>query len=131
MISLRTLRAAQPLPGVVLAGVAAVIATRLRYDLVEPEAMGAACQAAGPWWCGPRRGLIMLTEWKMIGLAALLLALLAWGRHLRRGDPTALALAALAVGGVGIVLYNATASTAALVAAGLVLALYRNRDATA
>ncbi|WP_157879213.1 hypothetical protein [Pararhodospirillum photometricum] len=119
-------RALQPLPGVALAGLAAVLATRLRYDFIEPERLGAACEKAGPWWCGLRRSLIMTTEWKGIGAAALLLAVLAaWGFLRHRRDPVVQAIAALIVGGFGIVLYNATFSALAIVIAALVLAQHR------
>jgi len=130
LMSRSRFRALQPLPGVALAAVMAVIATRLRYDFIEPERLGAACEKAGPWWCGARRTLIMATEWNVVGGVALALAgLAAWGYFRHGRDPVFQALAALAVGGLGIVIYNATFSALAIVIAALVLAQHRAQTA--
>ncbi len=122
MIRMSRLRALQPLPGVALAFAAAIIAYGVRYGFVEPEQFGAACEKSGPWWCGPRTAFIVFTEWNGFGWASLALTGLALVWLARRRDPARLALAALAVGGAGLVLYNATLSTMAVVAAVLVLA---------
>ncbi|HEX9569756.1 MAG TPA: hypothetical protein VF987_08775 [Rhodospirillales bacterium] len=122
MIRLSNLRTLQPLPGVALAVVTAIIAYAVRYSFIEPEQLGAACEKSGPWWCGPRTAFIVFTEWNGFGWASLALAALAAVWMARRRDPARLALAALAIGGAGLVLYNATLSTVAVVAAVLLLA---------
>lgn len=122
MIRVSGVRALQPLPGVALAMAAATIAYAVRYGFVEPERLGAACEKVGPWWCGPRTAFIVFTEWNGFGWASLTLAALALVWMARRRDPARLALVALAIGGAGLELYNATLSTVAVVAAVLLLA---------
>jgi len=112
----------QPLPGVTLAFATAAIAYAVRYGFVEPERLGAACEKAGPWWCGPRSAFIVFTEWNGFGWASLALAALALVAMACRRDLALPAMAALAIGGAGLVLYNATLSTVAVVAAVLLLA---------
>jgi hypothetical protein len=110
---------------VILALLAGVVATRLRYDFIEPEALGAACQSGTPWWCAPRTALIVLTQWNLFGTLAIAAAVAALlplpGRVL-------LAHAALCIAGAGVVLYNASYCAAALVLALLGLA-YGRQDA--
>jgi hypothetical protein len=118
-------RALQPLPGVALAFVAAVVGYWVRYGFVEPERMGAACEAAKPWWCGPRTAFIVFTEWKGFGWLALVLAALAALWFLRGRDHVLLAVFAMAAGGAGMVLYNASHSTVAVIAAVILLAQRR------
>ena len=120
-------RALQPLPGVLLALVAAMAAYWVRYGFVEPEKMGAACEWEKPWWCGPRTAFIVFTEWKGFGWIALATAALAALWFVRGRDPVALALLAMAAGGAGMVLYNATLSTVAVIAAVVLLAQRRQK----
>jgi hypothetical protein len=120
-------RALQPLPGVLLALVAAIVAYWVRYGFVEPEKMGAACETAGPWWCGPRAAFIVFTEWKGFGWIALATAALAALWFVRGRDPLLPALFAMAAGGAGMVLYNATLSTVAVIAAVVLLAQHRQK----
>lgn len=100
-------------PAVLLALGAAMA---LRYQVIEPSAVGLLCAAgAGPWWCGLRAVAIGLFGSGAIGLASLGAGIFA---HLldRRG----LALVALLAGAAGLVLYNADAA-----AAGAVIGLLR------
>lgn len=89
--------------------------------------MGAACYTDARWWCVLRTGLIVSTDKNLLGLMAFVAALLAllpsqrlhiWSAHV-----------ALAIGGSGMILYNATFSVAAAVLAVLVLALRRQSAA--
>lgn len=121
-IRIPKLRVLQPLPGAALAFATAIIAYAVRYGFVEPERLGVACEKAGPWWCGPRTAFIVFTEWNGFGWASLALAALSLVWMARRRDPARLALVALVIGGAGLVLYNATLSTVAVVAAVLLLA---------
>jgi hypothetical protein len=116
----------------VAAAFAAVFA--LRYGLVEPEALGHACQAAGaPWWCLPRGAVVQAFHARIPGLASLALGIAAhvpwsaFGGGARLGRlwafldrPRTLAALALVVGAMGLVLYNATWA-----AIGFVLGLVR------
>lgn len=122
-------RPARPLGGVILALVAGLAAHGLRYQLIEPEALGAACASGSAWWCAPRTVLIVATQWNLLGIVALASALLAWFPLARWR--TELAHAALLVSGAGIVLYNASYCAAALVLALLVLAFDRQDAAQA
>tara|TARA_R110000772_G_scaffold232195_1_gene343413 strand:+ start:4825 stop:5235 length:411 start_codon:yes stop_codon:yes gene_type:complete len=120
-------KAARPLGGLILAVAAALLGLGLRYGFIEPEQIGAACEQAGPWWCVLRRGLMFAVGWNALGLAALACALLSF-----LPDPRRHAMAAhgaLALGGAGLVLYNATAASAAVVLALVTLALRRQGPA--
>lgn len=83
-------------------------AMAVRYLMIEPRDVGAACQAGlGPWWCPMRQALVALFLNNVIGLAALVLAVLA---HVVSGRSTlahASAVVAVGLGAVGLVLYNA------------------------
>ncbi len=88
----------------------------LRYQLVEPAAVGLLCDpGTGPWWCSLRAVAIGLFGSGLIGLASVVAAVLAHALD-RRG----LALVALVTGAAGLVLYNADAA-----AAGFVIGLLR------
>ena len=118
-------RALQPLPGAILAAVAAGLGYAIRYGLVEPDELGAACERTAPWWCLPRRLFIMFTEWNGFGWLSLALAAAAAIWLVRGRDPLVPALLALGFGGAGLILYNATFSTVAVVAGVLILAQHR------
>ena len=119
----------QPLPGIAAAAFAYACGYALRYGLVEPEKLGAACERAKPWWCAPRTAFIVFTEWNGFGwlsvaLAALAVALLvSAGRGRAAAGPRVhgLATAAMISGGAGLVLYNTTFAAAAVIVALLVL----------
>ena len=118
---------ARPLGGTLLAVLCALLGLVLRYDLIEPTAIGALCDTGGgPWWCGPRTALIVVTEVDGLGWLALVLAGLALAQR-RRGSVAA--HFAMAVGGAGLILYNATLSAVAVVVAALYLAWLRQRAA--
>lgn len=92
------------LPGLltVLAVTAAMLA--YRYWFIEPRHWGATCAAAdAPAICAPRAALLWLQHWWLWGAAALGLGLAAFvsGRQ-------PLATAAVALGVVAIINYNAT-----------------------
>lgn len=100
------------------AALAMLLAALLRYFVVEPEAIAHACQP-DPWsgLCAARSLLIQSFLGQRIGWAALLVALAALILR-RRG----VARLALALAGVGLVLYSPEPAAAAAVASLLVLA---------
>lgn len=120
-------RAAPLAGGILLCVLTVVVARVIRYRVVEPDTMGAACADGGPAWCPLRTGLIVLTEWRAFAWLALLAALLALGSAIAgAGAATRLfAAAALVTGGFGMVLYNATLAAPAVVLALICLAWRR------
>ena len=105
--------------GLGLVGVAAwLAATAVRYGLVEREDLGPLCEAAtAPWWCHVRLLVIRAFLHDVFGFASLACAAAAlWGRSRR------LAYAAVAVGVVGMVLYNFTWAGAGVIGGAMVLA---------
>lgn len=110
--------------GLLLCAGAYIMGYAVRYRLVEPEAMGAACERGDPWWCGLRTGFIVFTQWNGFGWAALALAVLALAMAVagRPASMRGLALASLAIGGFGLILYNASMAAVAVVVALLCLA---------
>jgi hypothetical protein len=86
--------------------VAALLAATLLYRqlFIEPRAWGALCLAAeAPLACAPRAALLWLQHWQLWGGAALALGLWAF-----LGAPFAIRVAAVALGAIAIVNYNAT-----------------------
>lgn len=114
---------ARALGGALLCVASALAGYGIRYTFVEPEAMGAACERANPWWCPIRTGFIVFTRWDGFGWLAVALAAAAVAALLlRRLAPSRrFAAAALVAGGFGMILYNATLSVPAAVIAGLCL----------
>ena len=105
--------------GLALVGGAAwLVATAVRYGLVEREDLGAVCDAATePWWCHARMFVIRAFLHDVFGLASVACAAAALWRRSRR-----LAYAAVAVGVVGMVLYNFTWAGAGVIGGAMVLA---------
>lgn len=86
-------------------GAAALAAALLaRHLVVESQAMGMLCDnPGGPVWCHGRQGLILLFKKDFFALASLLLGV---GALFARRHAAGLALAAVAFGAAGAVLYN-------------------------
>lgn len=88
----------------------------LRYLWIEPSAMGLACAALPPpWWCAPRRSIILVHQhdgWGLVALAGGIVTLLFRWRWA--------AALGLTGGLLGLVLYNT-----GLAAVGLLLVLLR------
>jgi hypothetical protein len=108
--------------GLTLVGVAAwLAATAVRYGLVERDDLGVVCDAAtAHWWCHARMLVIRAFVHDVFGLASLACAAAALWRRSRR-----LAYAAVAVGVVGMVLYNFTWAGAGVIGGAMVLARLR------
>lgn len=121
-ISVRRLCALQPLSGVAVAVLAAIVGRIVRNGFIEPERMGAACEVAEPWWCGVRAGLIAFTQMNGFGWIAIALAALTVAAVLTRRAPSVPGTLTLLVSGLGISLYNAGFSIVGAVVAVLVLA---------
>ncbi|MCE3284805.1 MAG: hypothetical protein K0R70_1061 [Steroidobacteraceae bacterium] len=102
-----------------LVGAAAWLAANaVRYGLVERDDLGPVCDAAtAPWWCHVRMLVIRAFVHDVFGLASLACAAAASWRRSRW-----LAHAAVAVGVVGMVLYNFTWAGAGVIGGAMVLA---------
>ncbi|WP_426701198.1 hypothetical protein ACPPVV_17795 [Rhodanobacter sp. Col0626] len=97
------------LPWLALLAVA-LIASGLRYGLIEPSTMAQRCSGGGPWWCDGRQWLVLGFLHGVYGVIALLataLALLFWKR-------TWLAWLAAALGVFALQLYCFEAGALAL-----------------
>jgi hypothetical protein len=95
------------LTATILTVVFAGIGYFLRYSWVEPEAIGNMCKSAeAVWWCPARTALIVTIEWNGLGYAATLLAVLSLITARRLSVPVA--IVAMTIGGMALVLYNAT-----------------------
>jgi hypothetical protein len=108
--------AALPLRLLAVAAGVMVLAAVARFQLIEPQAIGVACAAAGaPWWCLPREALVLPFHFGVPGAIAFALAAAAlfvdgpWGRRL--------AWVAMPIAAAGLILYNATWSAGAIVLA--------------
>ena len=114
---------------VILIGILAfAFAMLLRHGLVERDDVGAACESAGaPAWCALRMLVIRGFLHGIYGLSSLVLtALAAWRRSSR------LANLAIALGTLGMVLYDFTWSGAGVIGGVLVRAgLERKRQENA
>jgi len=111
----------------VILAVAAMAA--FRATLVEPRHWGAAClelSAAAPAACWPRAGLLWLQHWQLWGLGALALGLWSF-----LGAPLPVRAAAVALGVIAVLNYNATWGmlAACLGAWAWAEALFRRRPA--
>jgi hypothetical protein len=92
-------------------------AALLRYGLIEREDLGMVCEARNPpLWCSARLLVIYAFIYELFGLTSIALVGLAFWRRSSR-----LALAALALGTVGMVLYKFTWSGVGVLG-GLLLA---------
>ncbi|MFM1885506.1 MAG: hypothetical protein RL026_663 [Pseudomonadota bacterium] len=110
-------------PGL-LAGIAAVLATGgltllAKYQLVEPQAVAAACEAGGgpALACALRHAVVMLFVKNLAGTAATLLGLLATFTR-----SSLLAFAALCCGLASMLLYRFDAAVVGVLLALLVVA---------
>lgn len=111
--------------------VAVIAALALRFWLVEPEAMGAACMAGEqPWWCYPRLALVlgMIYGW----WGSLAIALIVASLFPAVGRPLPWLLSGTALGSAALVIYSAgTGSLAVLLGLLRALALARRPGASA
>jgi hypothetical protein len=88
-----------------------------RYLWIEPREMGLLCaDVPTPWWCGPRLAAVYVHQYNGWGLAALAAGLIALTFRVYW-----LALAGMAIGLMGLVLYNAGLAAVGLLAALLVV----------
>ena len=95
-----------------------IAAAAVRYGLTVRENLGLLCDTqAAPWWCSVRLLIIKAFLHDVFGLTSVALAAIAAWR--RSG---ALAVAAVAVGTVGMVLYGFTWSGVGVLGGALVLA---------
>ncbi|MCU0766726.1 MAG: hypothetical protein MUE39_05020 [Gammaproteobacteria bacterium] len=90
----------------VAAGVAA-LAALLRFQFIEPQALGILCASqAAPWWCLPREAIILAFHFEVVGGIALALGVAAF--FLDGPRAVRLAWVTLPFAATGLALYNAT-----------------------
>lgn len=105
-----------PLRFLAVAAGVVVLAVAVRFHLIEPQAIGIICAAPGaPWWCLPREALVLPFHFGVPGAVAFVLAGVGffldgpWARRLAWG--------VMPVAAAGLILYNATWSTPAILLA--------------
>ena len=109
---------------------ALVTALAVRFWLVEPEAMGAACMAGDqPWWCYPRLALVLgmiYGWWGWLAVACVVASLFP-----AAGKPQPWLYTGAAIGSAALVIYSAGfGSLAVLMALLRALALARQVPAS-
>ena len=106
-----------------VAGLALMGAHTVRYDLIEPAAVGAFCETASTHWrCLIRQAVLALLTEQRLGLLSIVLALLSLLLRM-----SALGWPAWFLASTGFVLYNAELAAPALLLAGLALTRARYR----
>ena len=107
---------------VIVAALAACIGAAIRYQFYEPDTFGAICYAENPWWCIFRTSIAVASKNYGLGwTATVLTAIAAW--RIYTGKPAnALLWIAIVLGGCGMILYDATVSTPAVLLATILLA---------
>jgi hypothetical protein len=98
-------------------GLALTLGLVTRYLWIEPREMGLYCaDVPTPWWCAPRLAAVYVHQYNGWGLAALAAGLIALTFRVYW-----LALVGMAIGLMGLVLYNAGLAAVGLLAALLVV----------
>lgn len=95
--------------------IAGAIAAAIRFGLIELDFFRARCEPPFPWWCWPRYLLSQAADHWVYGAVSLALGVYAVVRPTR----SAVALAAVIVGALGLGLYDAGPASVGL-ALGLV-----------
>ncbi|WP_316975559.1 hypothetical protein [Shumkonia mesophila] len=118
---MRVLFVEAPILGaLVLAAIGFAVGLVLRYEWIEPVAIGILCDesAKAPLWCGPRTALVVSAQ-SLPGRAVVVgLAFLLW---LVRNETAArnFGFAILFLAGMGLIFYNTGAAVVAFCVAGL------------
>ena len=113
-----------PFGAAVLVASAAAVAAVLRFQVVEPEALAHLCgAAAAPWWCALRAAVIAAFATNALAIAAVA----AGGIAIVTRRPAA-ALAAACLGVAGLVLYAVEAGAIGFLLGVLALVRARHRQ---
>lgn len=115
------LRENPALLAIVVAALAACVGAAIRYQFYEPDIFGAICYAENPWWCVFRSAIAVASKHYGLGWTASLLTAIAGWRIYRGGSANALLWIAIVLGGCGMILYDATVSTPAVLLATILL----------
>jgi hypothetical protein len=114
---------------VIVAALAACAGAAIRYQFYEPDIFGAICYAEKPWWCVFRSFIAVASKNSGFGWTATLLVAIAGWRIYAGKSANALLWAALIIGGCGMILYDATVSTPAVLVATILLVRAPERKA--
>ena len=113
-----------PFAAPVLVAIAAAVASMLRFQVVEPEALAHLCgAAAAPWWCTLRAAVVAAFASQALAIAAVAAGVLAIVTR-RAGA----AIAAASLGAAGLVLYAVEAGAIGFLLGALALARPRRRQ---
>jgi hypothetical protein len=114
---------------ILVAAIAAAVGAIIRYQFFEPDIFGAICYAEKPWWCVFRTFIAVTSKNYGLGWTSILLVTLAGWRLYRGKSANALCWAAVVLGGCGMILYDATISTPAVLTAIIMLVRSPERKA--
>ncbi len=107
---------------IIVAALAACVGAAIRYQFYEPDTFGAICYAENPWWCIFRTAIAVASKNYGLGWTATLLTAIAAWRIYKGQAANALLWIAIVLGGCGMILYDATVSTPAVLLATILLA---------
>jgi hypothetical protein len=125
----RLFRESPALAAVLIAILAALAGAGIRYGFYEPDTFGAICYAEKPWWCVFRTFIAVASKYSGFGWVALALAVIAALRSFTRRPAQGLAYGAIVIGGLGLILYDTTVSTPAVLIATILLVRAPERPA--
>jgi glucan 1,3-beta-glucosidase len=107
---------------IIVAALAACVGAAIRYQFYEPDIFGAICYAEKPWWCVFRSFIAVASKNYGFGWTAILLVTIASWRIYTGKSANVLLWIAIVLGGCGMILYDATVSTPAVLIATILLA---------
>lgn len=109
------------LAAIVIAALSACVGAAIRYQFYEPDIFGAICYAEKPWWCVFRSFIAIASKHYGFGWTAIVLVAVAGLRIYASKPANALLWIAILLGGCGMILYDATVSTPAVLVATILL----------
>ena len=114
---------------IIVAALAACVGGEIRYQFYEPDIFGAICYEQNPWWCVFRSAIAVASKNYGLGWTSMLLIAVAGWRLYSGKSANALLWVPIVLGGCGMILYDATVSTPAVLIATILLARAPERRA--